>query len=213
MRIGILGSGMVGKQLALGFIKSGHEVKVGTRDVSKLKDWQNEAGANGSAGSFNEAAGFGELIVLATSWAGTENAISMAGKENFKGKIVIDVTNPLDFSGGSAPKIAASFGNSGGEQIQKLLPDSKVVKAFNIINAYKMANPEFEDGDADLFIAGNDNDAKKVITSIAEKWGWKSIIDIGGIEKAYWLETLTMLWIEYASITNTWSHAFKLLKK
>ena len=213
MKIGIIGSGVVGQQLGLGFIKLGHEVIIGTRDVSKLSEWKKTAGERGSASGLKECAEFGEIIVLATSWAGTENAISLAGKENFKGKTVIDVTNPLDFSSGTPPKLAASFGNSGGEQVQNRLPEAKVVKAFNIINAYTMCNPGREEGVPDMFIAGNDKDAKKIVSSFAEKWGWASVIDLGDISQAFWLEALAILWINYAFQTNQWSHAFKLLRK
>lgn len=213
MKIGIIGSGMVGQQLGLGFIKLGHSVMIGTRDQSKLSDWKKEAGNSAKTGSFDEAAKYGEIIVLATFWAGTENAISLAGKDNFKNKIVIDVTNPLDFSKGTPPRMDASYGNSGGERVQKWLPESKVVKAFNIINAYVMHSPKREEGDPDLLIAGNDDEAKKEVTDIAKKWGWKSIIDMGDISNAYWLEALTMIWVNYAFKTNQWSHAFKLLKK
>jgi predicted dinucleotide-binding enzyme len=212
MKIGIIGPGIVGQQLGLGFIKLGHEVKIGTRDISKLNEWKQNAGQKASIGSFEDTAKFGEALVLATSWMGTENAISLAGKVNFKGKILIDVTNPLDFSMGTPPRLAANLGNSAGEQVQRWLPDTKVVKAFNIINAYVMCNPKLEEGDPDLFIAGDD-DAKKFASSVAEQWGWASVIDIGDISQAYWLETLTMLWVNYAFKHNQWTHAFKLLKK
>jgi len=213
MKIGILGSGMVGQQLGLGFIRLGHDVKIGTRGTEKLKDWLNEAGSKGSAGSFEDAAEFGEMNVLATFWAGTENAIKLAGKNNFSGKILIDVTNPLDFSQGTPPKFAASPGNSGGEQIQRWLPDTKVVKAFNTVNAYVMVNPKREEGDPDFFYAGNNEDSKNKVVGIAKNLGWKIFTDFGDISASYWLESLTMIWVHYAFKNNQWGHAFKLLKK
>jgi len=213
MKTGILGSGMVGKQLGLGFLRIGNEVKLGTRDTSKLADWLKEAGNNASVGSTEEAAKFGDIVIIATSWSGTHNAINQAGKENFKGKLIIDVTNPLDFSQGGPPKFAATPGNSGGEQIQKLLPDSKVVKAFNTINAYVMINPKLEEGEPDFFYAGNAEDAKKQVVEIAKQLGWKSFVDFGDIPASYWLESLTMVWIHYAFKNNSFAHAFKLLKK
>jgi predicted dinucleotide-binding enzyme len=215
MKIGIIGSGVVGQQLGLGFSRLGHTVKIGTRDGSKLSDWLKLAGKNASAGNNKDAAEFGELIVLATGWAGTENAINLSGKENFAGKIVIDVTNPLDFSKGAPPRLDASPENSGGEKVQKWLPDSKVVKAFNIINAHIMIDPHREEGDPDLFICGNDQKAKDQVKSFAEQWGWKNknVTDLGDISEAYWLEALAMLWIHYGFKNNTWIHAFKLLKK
>ena len=213
MKIGIIGSGVVAQQLGLGLIKLGNEVKLGTRDTSKLNEWKQQAGNKASVGSNEDAAKFGELIVLATGWAGTENAIKLAGKQNFDGKIVMDVTNPLDFSKGTPPRLDASPANSGGEKVQQWLKDSKVVKAFNTINAYTMINAPREEGDPDLFICGNDVEAKKTVTKFADGWGWKSVIDMGDISMAYWLEAFAMMWILYAFKTNSWSHAFKLLKK
>jgi 8-hydroxy-5-deazaflavin:NADPH oxidoreductase len=213
MNIGILGSGMVGKELGLGLIRLGHSVKIGTRDKSKLDEWLQSAGGNASVGSFREAAEFGEIIFLCTFWGGTQNAIELAGKENFRSKTVIDVTNPLDFSGGMPPKFAAQPGRSGGEIIQETLKDAKVVKAFNIINAYTMIKPDLEDGKADLFICGNDNSAKAEVIKIAEAWGWENVIDMGDISESYWLESLTMLWVHYGVKFQSWGHAFKLLKK
>jgi predicted dinucleotide-binding enzyme len=213
MKIGIIGSGVVGQQLGLGFVKLGHEVRIGTRDISKLANWKSTAGENASAGSFTDVAKFGELIVLASLWGGTKNAVSLAGLENFKEKIIIDVTNPLDFSTGVPPKFVSSPGESGGEKIQNLLPHSKVVKAFNTINAYIMCNPKREEGEPTLFIAGNNDEAKKTVTSFAESWGWKGIVDMGDISKAFLLEALAQFWIEYGFKYNNWAHAFKLLNK
>jgi 8-hydroxy-5-deazaflavin:NADPH oxidoreductase len=213
-KIGILGSGMVGQALAGGFAKSGYEVKVGTRDTSKLKEWLEKTGDSKiSTGSFEETAKFGDIIVLATHGVATKNAIDIAGMQNFSGKIVIDVTNPLDFSEGFPPKFAASPGNSLGEQIQKHIPDAKVVKAFNIVNCYVMVSPKREDGMPDMFIAGNNKEAKKRVNELAKEWGWNECIDIGGIKEAFLLEALTMLWVKYAALSGEWSHAFKLLRK
>lgn len=111
MKIGIIGSGTVGQQLGNGFIKLGYQVKIGTRDEAKLTEWKNSGGQNASTGNFENAAKFGEVIVIATNWAGTVNAIKLAGIENISNKIVIDVTNPLDFSQGVPPKFAATLGN------------------------------------------------------------------------------------------------------
>jgi len=213
MKVGILGSGAVAKLLATGFLNLGYEVKLGTRDSNKLIEWTNSIGAKGEVGTFEEAASFGEIIVLAINWSGVENAINLANKKNFYGKIVIDVTNPLDFSKGVPPKFVATYGNSAGEQIQNMLNDSKVVKAFNTVSASIMINPKLEDGDPDLLIAGNDESAKKSVTEIAKSFGWKNVIDIGDIKQSYWLETFAMLWIEYGFKYNRWTHAFKLLYK
>ena len=212
MKIGMIGSGNVGQQLAIGFVRLGHSVKIGTRDTAKLAEWLSSAGENVSAGSLTEAAQFGEVLVLATSWGGTLNAIELAGSENFAGKIVVDVTNPLDFSQGVPPKLASAPGNSGAEQIQKAIPGAKITKAFNTISAHTMINPSMQDGDPVLFIAG-DTDAKKFATETATGFGWKSVIDTGDLSQSYLLETFAMLWINYAFANNHWTHAFKLLVK
>lgn len=213
MKVGILGSGIVAQQLGNGFLRIGDEVKLGTRDSSKLSDWLKQAGSKASVCSFEDAAKFGEMIILATFWAGTENVINLAGKKNFAGKILIDVTNPLDFSKGTPPRFDAAVGNSGGERIQNWLPESEVVKAFNTVNAFIMINPMREEGMPDLFIAGNEDKAKSSVSSIAKKWGWQSVHDIGDISNAFLLEAFAQLWIAYGFKNNSWGHAFKLLKK
>ncbi len=210
MKIGIIGSGVVGQSLGLGLINQGYEVKIGTRDTSKLNEWLSKVNDKGSVGSFAEAAEFGEALFIATLWTGTENAISLAGKENFEGKIVVDVTNPLDFSDGT-PKLATVYPISACEQIQKWLPEAKLVKAFNTIPAHIMTNPK-QLGDADLFIAGNGK-AKDFVKHIAKNWGWTDIIDMGDIKSAYWVEMLAMLVINYGFKYNDWNFATKLLRK
>lgn len=213
MKIGIIGSGIVGQQLGNGFIKLGHQVKIGTREEAKLVEWKNSAGENAGTGSFQDAALFGEVIVIATNWAGTMNAIKLAGVENFSNKIVIDVTNPLDFSQGVPPKFAVALGSSGGEQIQNMLQGARVVKAFNTISAFIMVNAPREEGVPDLFIAGNDKEAKAFVNDVALQWGWGSVIDIGDISQSFFLEAFAHLWIIYGFKNNNWTHAFKLLKK
>jgi hypothetical protein len=213
MKVGIIGSGTVGRQLAIGLTRSGHEVKIGTRDTSKLNEWMKSIDENIYVAGLNETTAFGDLIVLATSWTGTKNAIELAGKENFENKTVIDVTNPLNLSQGSSPKLDSSPGYSAGEKIQKWLPNSKIVKAFNTVSASIMINPKLEEGAPDLVIAGNDNDSKELVSAIAEEFGWQNIIDIGDITESYLLEALAMLWIVYGFRRNHWTHAFKLLSK
>jgi len=213
MRIGVQGSGQVGQTLAAGLLRLGHEVKVGTRDTAKLAEWLRKTGnPKASIGSFREAAGFGDIVVLAVHGVAATSAIDLAGKENFKNKIVMDVTNPLDVSQG-APRFASTLGNSLGQQIQHHIPEARVVKAFNIVNCYIMVNPRMQDGTPDMFIAGNDKEAKKWVSDLALAWGWNSCNDLGGIEESYWLETFAMLWIKFGAVNNHWTHAFKLLKK
>ncbi len=214
MKIGILGSGEVGQSLGLGFAKAGHEVKIGSRDPTseKLRAWAKEAGPKASSGTNAEAAAFGEAIVLATPWSGTENAIRLADAKRFAGKVVIDVTNPLVFHGNGPATLALGHTDSGGEQVQRWLPKAKVVKAFNMVGHAHMVSPTFEGGPPDMFICGEDAKAKKLVTGILTAFGW-STVDIGGIEGARLIEPLCLLWLAYGNRMGTWNHAFKMLHK
>jgi predicted dinucleotide-binding enzyme len=202
MKVGMLGSGDVGRRLGDGLIELGHMVKIGTRDPNKAEvvQWVSNHGGEGEgkalSGTFAEAASFGEMIVIATSWDGISNVIKMADPRNFAGKVVIDVTNPLDFSKGMPPRLAVGHTDSAGEIVQRLLSESKVVKAFNIVGNPHMVHPNFpQGGSPTMFICGNDENAKKTITdNILTPFGWETI-DIGGIEESRLLEPLALLWI------------------
>lgn len=223
MKIGIIGSGEVGRRLADGLLDLGHEVKIGTRDTSKKEvvEWIDKhrkkggkESENTSIGSFAEAASFGEdLIIISTSWSGTSNAIEMAGPSNMSGKVIIDTINPLDFSQGLPPRMAVGHTDSAAEINQRLLPGAKVVKAFNIVGNPHMVHPDFPGGPPTMFICGNDEKAKKIVTeNILTPFGWETI-DIGGLEGARLLESLALLWITHFFRTGTGNHAFKLLRK
>jgi len=212
-RIGVIGSGVVGKALGEGLAKAGHAVKVGTREPSKLAEWAKQAGANASVGSFEEAAQFGEVIIVATKWAdqATESALKLAGLGHFDGKPVMDTTNPLAF-GPTGPFLTVGHTDSAGEQVQRWLPKAHVVKAFNIVGSVHMVNPSFPDGKPDMLIAGNDANAKKVVSALCEELGWPTV-DMGGIEASRYLEPFAMVWILHYVRTQSGNHAFKLLKK
>jgi 8-hydroxy-5-deazaflavin:NADPH oxidoreductase len=216
MNIGILGSGDVGRRLGDGFIELGHTVKIGSRNPNqeKIIEWMAKHDkVKVSSGSFAEAASFGELDVIATSWAGTDEVIRMANPKNFASKVVIDVTNPLDFSKGMPPRLAIGHADSAGETVQRMLPNSKVVKAFNTVGNSHFIHPDFAGGPPTMFICGNDDKAKKTITdNILTKLGWETI-DIGGIDGARLLEPLAFLWIMHYFRTGNGNHAFKLLRK
>jgi len=226
MKVGIFGTGIVGRLLAEKFVADGYEVMIGTRNVQNTlaknepdiigtppyKQWQ-EKNTKVKLGNFADAAKFGEIIFISTFGDVAINAIDMAGKENFAGKIVIDTTNPLDLSNGIPPGFSGTVGNSLGEQIQKSLPHAKVVKAFNTLSMHIVVNPQREEGDPVLLIAGNDENAKKSVREIAKGWGWKDIVDLGGISESFFLESFALLWIRYAFKNNSWTHAFALLRK
>ena len=213
MKIGVLGTGQVGQVLGASLVGLGYEVMIGSRDPNsqKVKDWVAHAAGGSSGGTFAEAAAFGQIIILATQWAGTANAIELAGAANFAGKIVIDVTNPLK-DGPNGPELAIGFSDSGGETVQRLLPDAKVVKAWNHVPAALMVSPHLLGETADMFICGNDAAAKQKVTIILKAFGCP-VIDLGGIEQARLTEALTGLWIRYMVISGNWQHAFKLIRK
>ncbi len=213
MRVGMLGTGDVGVALGDGFIATGHEVRMGSRDAAneKASAWARGAGPRASIGTFADAAGFGELVVLATLGTATESVLGAIGPGAFKGKVVIDTTNPLDFSSGG-PRLALRNGDSLGERFQKLLPGAHVVKAFNTVGHAHMFRPSFPGGPPDMVICGDDEGAKKKVGEILKAFGW-GVVDIGGINDAHYVEALCMPWILYGLRTNTWDHAFKLLRK
>ena len=211
MKIGIIGSGVVAQTLGTGFLSKGHEVKLGTRDAAKLSEWQEKAGENASVGSFEDAARFGDVVVVAVSGLVAVSAVEQAGVGNLDGKTVIDVTNALDFSSG-APKFAAKLRNSVAEQIQRAVPNANVVKAFNMITASVMVDPLFGGEAATLFIAGNSDEAKAEAKKLAEGFGW-DVADFGGVEQAYFLEAFAFGFISYAFKTNDWMRGFRFLKK
>jgi 8-hydroxy-5-deazaflavin:NADPH oxidoreductase len=215
MKIGVIGSGDVARTLGKGFISRGQEVKLGSRDPGsdKVKAWVRENGAHASSGSFAEAAAFGDIVVLATLWAGTKSALELARPNNLVDKLVIDATNPLDLSHGFPPGLAVGHTDSGGESVQRWLPNAKVVKCFNTIGHMHMVDPKFEGGPPDMWIAGNDAIAKKTVGEIVIDFGWPEPIDVGGIEGARLLEPMCILWTVFGVRTNTWHHAFKLLRR
>ena len=211
-RIGILGSGDVGQKLGTGFAALGHEVKLGAREATNEKTaaWAKKTGSGASAGSFNDAAKFGDIVVVATLWGGTENALTLAGQENLAGKVVLDVTNPLETSA-SGLRLALGHTDSGGEQVQRWLPKSKVVKTFNTVGNAHFFKPKFERAPT-MFFAGNYAEAKKVAAAIITEFGWEAL-DCGGIEASRLLEPLCILWVGHGARSGTWNHAFKLLTK
>ncbi len=214
MKIGIIGSGLVGRVLAAAFQDQGHAVMLGTRNISKpeLVKWQGE-NQHIAIGSFQDSAQFGELIVLAVSGLAVEDALSLAGKEFFFEKIVIDATNPIAAvpPDNGVLRFFTTLEDSLMERIQQLLPDAKLVKAFNSVGNAYMYKPAFEGGPPTMFICGNDTAAKKTVTEILHSFGWEAE-DMGRMEAARAIEPLCMLWCIPGFLRNQWTHAFKLLK-
>lgn len=210
MNVGTLGSGIVGQTLGRGFANKGYGVKIGsgTPNSEKLREWVRSTGKNASTGTFPQAAAYGDILVLATLGTAVERVIDLAGEKNFDGKVLIDATNPLDFKGTSVGLFVGTT-DSLGEQIQKRLPKTKVVKCFNTVGNSQMVKPRHKEGE--MLICGNDAAAKRQVTKIVKEFGWKGAIDVGGIEGARWLEALVPLWVRVAAKLNTRDHVFVVL--
>lgn len=217
MKIGILGTGDVGKVLTAGFKAAGHEVMIGTRDPAsdELADWLAQAGSDVQAGTFSQAAEFGEVIVFAIGWTHTTAVIDLANPASFKDKVVLDTTNPLAIEQQEQPPVLVlGHTDSAGEQVQRWLPEARVVKWFNIVGNPHMVKPDFGGDKPDMFICGNDTAAKVTASELAQQLGWPPVIDLGDISKSRYLEPLAMVWITHLFNTGfNVNHAFKLLRK
>jgi 8-hydroxy-5-deazaflavin:NADPH oxidoreductase len=186
----MLGTGVVGQTLEAKLTELGHDVKVGSRDP---------------AHSFEAAAAHGELIVNATAGSVALNALRMAGADNLAGKVLVDVSNPLDFSQGFPPSLTVCNTDSVAEQIQREFPDARVVKSLNTVNANVMTDPDSVPGDHNIFVAGNDDSAKAEVRALLESFGWPRdrIIDLGGIDGARALEMYLPLWVRLFGVAGT----------
>lgn len=211
LKIGILGSGSAGRTLANGFLDHAHRVMIGSRTPDKLRDWLRQAGREAQVGTFAQAAQFGELIILSVNGRAAEDVIRLANLENFAGKIVLDASDPLDFSSGR-PGLFVGTTDSLGERVQRLISNAYVVKGLNIVQADVMINPTLTGGEPDMFIAGDSDEAKQIVTNLLEEFGWP-VIDMGGIESARWLEALSLAWVVHSHRTGKTHHAFKLIGK
>jgi len=212
-RIGIIGSGDVARNLGAALAKHGISIVIGSRDPNKkpeLQEWVKKTGQRITTS--DKAATFGEVVILATDWSGTENAIKLAGPEHFAGKIVLDLTNPLDHTA-KPPKLSVSGNSSAGELIQKWLPNSHVVKVWNIVASTTMVDPDINGQKPDMWICGNDAKSKKIVTDLLHRVGWETVYDLGSITSSRYLEALAMVFIQTCFQTNYWTGGFKMLKK
>lgn len=208
MTIAVLGTGVVGKTLAAGYLAHGHDVVVGTRDPERddLVAWATETGV--ALRTFADAAAAGDLVVFATAGGATAE-VAAGVRDHVAGKTVIDAANPLGH-GDAGPFLTITGDDSLGESVQRTLPDARVVKAYNTVGANLMVDPQVAGGPPTMFIAGNDDAAKAEVTALLQQTGW-DIADLGGIVAARWLEAMCMAWVSYGLATGTWDHAFKLL--
>ena len=213
MKVGIIGSGVVGQTLAAGFVKHGHEVEIGTREPAKLKDWLAK-NPGVKVASSADAAAFGDLVVLAVAGEAAEAALKLLGARALEGKTVIDACNPI---GGGPPvngvlPFFTPQNESLMERLQKAYPTAHLVKAFNSVGSGQMINPHFAGGRPTMFICGDDASAKKTVAQILDQFGWDTE-DMGAVEAARAIEPLCKLWCIPGIGKNDWSpHAFKLLR-
>jgi len=205
MRFGILGTGTVGQTLGTRLVQLGHDVKLGSRTGTneKAAKWVTGAGEHATHGTFADAAVFGEMVFNCTGGMVSLAALNDAGAENLKNKVVVDVSNPLDFSRGFPPTLTVCNTDSVAEQIQRAFPDAKVVKALNTMTAPLMVNPTAIPGDHDVFLCGNDADAKARVTELLRSFGWRGILDLGDITAARGMEMILPIWLRLMGTFKT----------
>lgn len=198
MKISVLGTGMVGQAIASKLVSLGHEVKMGSRDAAheKGKTWVQLAGQGASLGTFADSAAFGEMVFNCAKGEAALEVLKSAGEEALKGKVLVDISNPLDASKGMPPSLSVCNTDSLAEQIQRAFPETRVVKTLNTVNASLMVNPaQLSNGDHDVFVSGNDSAAKHQVTELLHSFGWKHVIDLGDITTARGTEAYLLLWV------------------
>ena len=215
-KITVFGTGVVGNTIGKKLIQLGYTVMMGSRTATNEKalTWVDANGKNASAGTFADAASFGEVIFNCTKGEIALEIFEQAGIENFKNKLIVDISNPLDFSKGMPPTLIPEYTNTNslGEEIQKLLPEANVVKTLNIVNCEVMVDPAKSGGDPTMFISGNNNEAKEKVKAILNQFGWKDIIDLGDITTARGTEMLLPIWLRTYMATGNGYFAFKIIR-
>ena len=213
MKVGVIGSGVVGEVLANGFLKKSDEVLRGSRDPSKLEAWRASAGPRARTGPGEEAARFGDLVVLAVKGTAALEAVA-AFRGALDGKVVIDTTNPI----ADAPPVNGVLRFFTGpnesllEALQTRVPAARFVKAFSCVGNALMVDPDLPGGRPTMFVCGNDANAKRQVTAVLDRFGWETE-DLGAAEAARAIEPLCMLWCIPGFLRNQWTHAFKLLRR
>jgi predicted dinucleotide-binding enzyme len=200
VHVAVLGTGNVGRTIGTALVHHGHDVCLGSRtaDNAAASEWAaHHQGGRATHGTFADAAAFGEIVVNCTSGQATLDVLRAAGAEHLNGKVLIDVSNPLDFSNGFPPSLTVANTDSLGEQIQRAFPDTRVVKTLNTLTAAVMVDPQSLSEPTDMFLAGEDPSAKDVARGLLEQLGWapERIRDLGGIDAARGMEAWVLLWI------------------
>jgi len=212
MKIAVFGTGMVGTTIGTKLVELGHEVMLGAREASNEKAAAWAKTTRAAHGTFADAASSAELVFNCTSGAGSMAALMAAGTASLRGKIVVDVANPLDFSKGMPPSLLTSSTESLGEQLQLAFPDAKIVKTLNTVNASVMVDPSRVPGDHDMFVCGNDAGAKAEVTALLRSFGWTSILDLGPISAARGTEMYLILWLRLWGALGTGDFNVKVVR-
>jgi predicted dinucleotide-binding enzyme len=212
MKIGILGTGMVGEALGTKLVQLGHQVKMGSRSAtnSNALEWAKNNGPNASPGTFADAAAFGEIIFVCLKGEITLDVIRSVAFE-LSAKTVVDVSNPLDFSRGMPPSLSICNTDSLGEEVQKAVPSAKVVKTLNIVNCEVMVDPA-KGGNPTMLVCGNDPGAKAKVVELLKNFGWKDILDLGDITKARGTEMLLPVWLDLFGLIGNPRFGFKIVR-
>jgi 8-hydroxy-5-deazaflavin:NADPH oxidoreductase len=214
MKIGILGTGMVGETLGTKFVQLGHQVKMGSRTANNenAAKWVAKNGDNASAGTFADATEFGEIVFLCLKGDVEMDVVRSVGPKPFGSKPVVDVSNPLDFSHGMPPSLSICNTNSLGEEVQKALPSARVIKTLNIVNCEVMVEPNKVGAQPTMFICGNDSTAKTSVTTLLKNLGWTDIIDLGDITKSRATEMLLPIWLSLMQTLGHVNFGFKVVR-
>lgn len=224
MKIGIIGSGVVGQTLGAKLVERGEDVVLGTRSPTSrsdkrgrgksLDDWLAATGSKARLATFADAAAHGEIVINATSGSVSLEALQLAGAPNVNGKILMDISNPLDFSQGFPPSLTVCNTDSVAEQIQRAFPDAKVVKTLNTVTAPVMVDPaSVAGGDHHVFVSGNDAAAKARVTELLGRWfGWRNVIDLGDITSARGAEMVLPIWLRLMGALGSPMFNFKIAR-
>ena len=212
-RVGVIGSGAVGRVLAAGFVRHGYETMIGTREPEKLAAWTAEAGRGARVGAVDEAARFGDALVLAVKGSAAEAALRLAGEASLEGKLVLDATNPIADAPpqGGVLKFFTTLDESLMERLQAAYPRARFVKAWSMVGNALMVDPKLPGGPPTMFVCGDDAEAKREATRILEQFGWETE-DFGGAAAARAIEPLCILWCVPGFLRGDWVHAFKMLR-
>lgn len=215
MRFAVLGTGVVGPTIATRLVGLGHEVMMGSRDATneRAATWVAQTGSRATAGTFADAAAFGDVVVNATAGLHSLDALGACGADLLAGKLIVDVSNPLDFSAGFPPRLTNRGDDSTGEQIQRTFPEARVVKTLNTINCDVMVHPELAPG-GNVFMSGDDPGAKREVRELLQSFGWpdKDIVDIGDIKSARGAEAYVLFWLRLMQAEGTAAFNIRIVR-